>query len=96
MLQRRAYREAISEGSGFSLRAVGNGRGQAAGQRRGSRGLDGVDGGARAHALLQVEGEPAGSHCVCSRLEEEWEMEGAEMGGGVEMRDVELAAAWPK
>jgi hypothetical protein len=62
----RAYREAVAERRRLSLRAVADGRGQAAGQRRGSRRLDGVDGGARAHALLQVEGEPAGSHCVCS------------------------------
>jgi hypothetical protein len=79
----RAYREAIAEGGGLGLCAVGNGRGQAAGQRRGSRGFDGVDGGARAHALLQVEGEPAGSHCVCS-LCREWEMGGGD-GVGVDV-----------
>jgi len=70
-----AYRESIAECRRLGLCAVGYGRGQAAGQGRGSRCLDGIDGGAGAHRLPQVECEPPGSHCVCSLCRGIWEME---------------------
>jgi hypothetical protein len=62
----RAYREAIAEGGGLGLGAEGDGGCKASGQGRVLR-LDGVDGGAGAQMLLQVECEPPGSHCWSSR-----------------------------
>jgi hypothetical protein len=69
MLRVRAYREAIAEGGGLGLGAKGDGGRKASDQGRFLR-LDGVDGGAGAQVLLQVQCEPPGSHCgsaLCGR-----------------------------
>lgn len=53
-----AYREAVLQRGRLGLGSVGHGGCEAAGQGRLALGLDGIDGGARADALLQVECEP--------------------------------------
>lgn len=65
--------EAVAEGGALGLGAVGDGSSETAEARQRAI-LDGVDGGAAARGVLQVQCEPTGSHCrghcwrrVCGR-----------------------------
>lgn len=69
--------EAVAEGGALSLGAVADGSSETAEARQRAI-LDGVDGGAAARSMLQVQSEPTGSHCRghCWRRDM-----GGEMGG---------------